>query len=168
MDKVNLVLYRYVKPTLENPVIRLLIIWLTVISIVFSITDLPMFIQQIFHSIFFKVIITFLGFYTVTGDLVSSVLASGIILCVFYLAIYFKEGFKMVFPTPDIYPGCVGIKMADILAIYNGDVAKLKSDLHAIGMPYSVQLTDDNAPYIGTYLVGFGKMMSQTCKPPGA
>lgn len=91
----------------------------------------------------------------------------------------------------DNYPGCEKITMNELLALFDGDVAKMQNTLqysyhelvnkmtkdtsskdrliriaHAAGLPLNVPFTDANAPLIATYLLNVGFMISDTCRAP--
>ncbi len=90
----------------------------------------------------------------------------------------------------DIFIGCENLKMDDIMKIFDGDVAKMQDSVRysfhellkdmqdsdakdkfmktvkAVGLPYNVELNDENAPLIGTILLQYGYKVSDTCRPP--
>jgi energy-coupling factor transporter transmembrane protein EcfT len=91
----------------------------------------------------------------------------------------------------DNYSGCDNVTMKDILALFDGDHAKLQSTVmfsykalmeqlpnelpakeklvkiaHALGIPYNVELNDKNAPLIATFLLNVGYVINDTCQPP--
>jgi len=91
----------------------------------------------------------------------------------------------------DNYPGCEKVTMADLLAIFDGDAAKLQNALqysyhqlvtqlpkdaaskdrlvrmaHAAGLPLNVPFDDANAPLIATYLINVGFLITDSCRAP--
>jgi len=91
----------------------------------------------------------------------------------------------------DNFPGCANVTMKDLLAVFDGDHSKLQSTVmfsyktlmeqlpndlpakdklvkmaHAIGIPYNVELNDQNAKFIATLLLNVGYMITDTCQPP--
>jgi hypothetical protein len=98
---------------------------------------------------------------------------------------------KLLDGTSDIYTGCNGIKMDDLLSIFDGDAVKLQDKLSnsfkqlieqlpsgdsaktklykmaiSAGLPYNIQFNDQNAPLIGTILLNNGVKVSKTCTAP--
>ena len=79
---------------------------------------------------------------------------------------YFKlEFFDLVAPEPNIYPGCVNIKVSDLLTLFGGDKEKLKIAMFNYGVPLNVELSDYNAPLIATYFMSHVKV-TDTCTAP--
>ena len=97
--------------------------------------------------------------------------------------------FKLMESLSDNYPGCNKVTLKDLLALFNGDAPKLQktvqyafSELNAIlagkdkenllrvaraaGLPYNVELSDENAPLIATILLNYGYKVSDTCQAP--
>jgi|688.fasta_scaffold283506_1 hypothetical protein len=97
--------------------------------------------------------------------------------------------FKLIESLSDNYPGCNKVTLKDLLALFNGDAPKLQKTVHyafselhasltgndkenllrvarAAGLPYNVELSDQNAPLIATILLNYGYIVSDTCQPP--
>lgn len=97
--------------------------------------------------------------------------------------------FKLQESLSDNYPGCNRVTLKDLLALFDGDAPKLQktvqyafSELNAVlagkdkdnllriaraaGLPYNVDLSDENAPLIATILLNYGYKVSDTCQPP--
>jgi hypothetical protein len=91
----------------------------------------------------------------------------------------------------DNFPGCDNIKLADLLAIFDGDYNKLQTTVmfsykslmeqlphdlpskdkllkmaHALGLPYNIELNDRNSAMIATFLLNVGYSISDTCQAP--
>lgn len=91
----------------------------------------------------------------------------------------------------DNYPGCNNVTIDDLLNLFDGDHIKLQNTVeyafnellqalpagsdaktrltqiaHAVGLPYSLKLTDENAPYLSTILLQHGFRVSDTCQVP--
>lgn len=97
---------------------------------------------------------------------------------------------KLIEPQTAIYPGCLNMKIADLEKAFNGDMEKLTAattmafkDLVlmaknktskekvmqialATGLPYNIEFTDENAPYIATILLYRGFDLGGTCTAP--
>lgn len=97
--------------------------------------------------------------------------------------------FKLMESLSDNYPGCNKVTLKDLLVLFNGDAPKLQktvqyafSELNSIlagkdkenllrvaraaGLPYNVELSDENAPLIATILLNYGYKVSDTCQAP--
>lgn len=98
--------------------------------------------------------------------------------------------FKLMESLSDNYPGCNKVTMKDLVALFDGDALKLQktvqyafSELNAslpqgkakdnllrmaraAGLPYNVELNDENAPFVATLLLNFGYKVSDDCQAP--
>lgn len=98
--------------------------------------------------------------------------------------------FKIMESVSDNYPGCNKVTMKDLVALFDGDALKLQktaqyafSELNsalpegkakdnmvrmarAAGLPYNVELNDENAPFIATLLLNYGYKVSDECQAP--
>lgn len=97
---------------------------------------------------------------------------------------------RLLEPKTVVYPGCSNIKLDDLVKAFDGDATKLqdtvrfaylemmKSDLSVdakkrlekyakmAGLPYNIQINDENAPYIATLLMNYGFKFSDDCRAP--
>ena len=109
-----------------------------------------------------------------------------------YSKTYKKFGnFTLLDPKNEIYPGCADIKYNDLLEIFKGDNYKLQTSVqqafyellndkyvnmeakdrllkvaYYAGLPYNVEINDENAPWIATLLVNYNFIVSETCRAP--
>lgn len=97
----------------------------------------------------------------------------------------------LVEPTNEIYPGCLKITAQDLLNEFSGDKLALQNTVlsgysqlvksipkssssretldtisRAVGLPHSVDLSDDTAPLIATLLIVQGFKLSESCQSP--
>lgn len=101
-----------------------------------------------------------------------------------------KGEYTLISPKAMVYPGCVDVKVADLLAMFDGDKAQLqqaaqlsfqqlahsvkdkpaKEQLERIaratGLPYNVEINDENAPFVATLFVNYNATVNDTCRPP--
>ena len=99
------------------------------------------------------------------------------------------DKFKLIEPQTMVHPGCLNITMNDLLSAFDGDKLKLQTTvvttikellaatkdklaherLHmmarAVGLPYNVEFTEENAPLIATMLMYAGFTFG-TCTAP--
>ena len=101
--------------------------------------------------------------------------------------------FQLLDPKNEIYPGCLNIKLADLMKMFDDDHYKLQTSVqyafqqllndkslenietkqrllkvaYMAGLPYNLELNDENAPWIATLLVNYKFIVSDTCKQPG-
>lgn len=98
---------------------------------------------------------------------------------------------KMLESHTDEYPGCTTITLKDLLDVFDSDHLKLQQTVRysfhglmeqlppnsdaqtkllktarAIGLPYSVELNDENAPFLASLLLNAGYSISKTCTAP--
>ena len=101
-----------------------------------------------------------------------------------------KSDSTLISPQSAIYPGCVDTKLADLLDMFNGDKAELQQAAQlsfqqlaydfkdkpaneqleriarATGLPYNMEINDENAPFIATLFVNYNATVNDTCRPP--
>lgn len=97
---------------------------------------------------------------------------------------------RLLEPNSMIYPGCSTIKINDLLDAFNKDKLSLQRTVKYVfhqlmkmdmdvdqknrllryarlaGLPYNVELSDKNAPYIATLLMQYGFKFSDSCVAP--
>jgi hypothetical protein len=97
---------------------------------------------------------------------------------------------KLVEPKSIIYPGCLGIKMVDLLDAFNKDAVALQNTVRYVfhklmaadtdpdskarllryarmaGLPYNLEMSDETAPLIATMLMQYGFKFGETCHAP--
>ena len=106
---------------------------------------------------------------------------------------YNKFGnFTLIDPQNEVYPGCSNIKLKDLLKVFDNDHYKLQNAVqssfkqllsdpsytnmkdkerlehiaYAAGLPYNLEINDENAPWIATLLINYGFMINKSCQPP--
>ncbi len=101
--------------------------------------------------------------------------------------------FTLLEPKNEIFPGCVNVKYIDLLNMFTNDNYKLQTAVqnafyqllndnsytsvdaktrlmktaYMAGLPYNLEINDDNAPWIATLLLNYGFIISDTCQQPG-
>lgn len=155
-----------VSPFVDNPIVSLIISYLVVISIIYTVEDIPVYLKNIFKNPLFKVFSIFIYVYSVTKKVDTALLTSVSIVSLFYMIKILVENFELILPSTDSYPGCVDVKISDLLQLFDGDRSKLKKSMYISGVPLDIELTDTNAPLIATYLINFGHKVTDNCKPP--
>lgn len=97
---------------------------------------------------------------------------------------------KLIEPKLNVYPGCMNLKMSDLLKAFQDDEVVLQQSIRHVyhellksdksdgeaqrllkfarmsGVPHNVEMTDENAPLIATMLMYYGFQFSDDCKPP--
>lgn len=157
---------KFVDPVLQSPILSLLLSYLVVLNIIYSTDVIPKQLLFVLKNDIYKVVITFLSVYSVTGNVLSSFILVLALFIVYYILKKFTENFELISPDTDSMPGCVDIKVSDLLALFDGDEEKLKKAMYTSRVPLDVHLDDINAPLIATYLVNFGYKISDKCRPP--
>jgi len=146
---------KYIAPVVTQPYVKLIILYITIVSIILSINQLPMKIKQILNSPLSKLLVTFLSVFVLTEKLNIAVIFSLIVAVIYFISkSYGKEMFDLISPTPDTYPGCVNVTVTDLLALYKGDRNALKQAMYESGVPLDLELNDTNAPLIASYFIG--------------
>ena len=100
------------------------------------------------------------------------------------------NGFKMLESKTDEFIGCQNVKLNDLLAIFDNDALKLQQTVQftyqqlmekmpkgtakdnliriarAAGLPYNVELNDENSAFVASILLQHGYIISETCQAP--
>lgn len=157
-----------VEPVFKQPIIQLIVTWFVIVSIVFSITDLPIEVVDFIKHPIVKTILIFSSSYVYTDNFYISLGFTLALLLLNYALSMFntQEGFKIIWPETDTYLGCKNVTVKDLLELFDGDSAKLKKTMYESGVPLDLKLNDRNAPLIATYLINFGHKISDTCSAP--
>jgi hypothetical protein len=166
VQPVQQIFVKNVSPVLSNSIVHLLISWVIIYNVIYSIDERPVLKQFLLHPIV-KGVSLFLAFYYTTDDFVTALAITIGIVVVFWGIHFFKESFSLINLTPEIYPGCANTTVKDLLDLFNGDQVALKNAMYSYGVPLDWELNDTNAPRIGTMMINFNKNVTATCRPPG-
>lgn len=165
----------------------------------------PTYLQDLFKNVFFKIAAIALILYFVEVDFQLAIILAIIYVLgmnvlsgrgIFESFAEFKNkaevksDYTLITPKSMIYPGCVDVKVADLLAMFEGDRAELQQAaqlsfqqlMHAAkdkptqeqleriaratGLPYNVEINDENAPYVATLFVNYNATVNDSCRPP--
>lgn len=66
---------------------------------------------------------------------------------------YLQESFKLIYPGPTTSINCTNVKTEDLLLAFSNNISDLKKAMYESGVPMNLELNDNNAPEIATYLV---------------
>ncbi len=154
-----------VKPTLNQPIVQVLVSWIVIVSIILAVKDLSPNITKVLTHPVSRTSITFLGLYIGTNDFSTSLLITILLMLVYYLLVV-RENFELIHPTTDTYPGCSSTTVDDLLKVFDNDINKLKKIMYESGVPLDLELNNYNAPLIATYLINFGHQITEQCSPP--
>lgn len=171
MDKIDIAAteiintsVKSVRPILDNKIFGLVIAWIAIINIVYKFDSLSPKVQSIVLSTPVQFLSVFgVIYYTIT-NVKHAAMYTIVLGVLFYLVTMIKENFDIIYNTPNVIPTCQNVKVVDLLALFGGDITKLKRSMSDLGVPLNVVLTDDNAPLIATMLVNRGKTVSESCR----
>lgn len=153
-----------VRPILDNKIFGLVIAWIAIINIVYKFDSLSPKVQSIVLSTPVQFLSVFGVIYYTTTNVKHAAMYTIVLAVLFYLVTMIKENFDIIYNTPNVIPACQNVKVVDLLALFDGDITKLKRSMSDLGVPLNVALNDDNAPLIATMLVNRGKTITQDCK----
>ena len=140
----------------------LMVIVVTLLSLVAY--NLPYPLQEPFKYIWVQFLVLWLCMWYISDDFIVTFIISFIMALILWL-LRGRDQFEG--PSNIILPGCINIKMDDLIKHFKGDVEKLKSTMYNIGVPINLALTDTNAPLFATYLVNYGYNFNDSCSAPG-
>jgi hypothetical protein len=97
---------------------------------------------------------------------------------------------RLLEPKSVLYPGCMSITTEDLLTAFNRDNIQMQNTVRYVfydlmrrdldvdtksrllryaklaGLPYNLEVNDENAPYIATLLMHYGFKFGETCHAP--
>ncbi|KAI8819847.1 uncharacterized protein EV422DRAFT_507040 [Fimicolochytrium jonesii] len=122
----------------------------------------------VFEHAGFRIGVMFLILWTSNSDPTFTItLAVAFILLLQNLGkFHLTEGFEG--PKTAIYPGCMNLKVADLLSSFNNSQEDLMQAMQISNVPFLIHISDDTAPLIGTYLMNKGYKIVMPCAPPGS
>src|SRR4029079_4518979 len=125
-----------VSPVINDSSVSIIILAIVLLNIVFDANTIPMSIKNVISHPAVKYSAIFLYIYQSYGSVTPAIIAT-LAVIVFYYALgfvtkMFKEHFKIISPGPDVYPGCVDIKVTDLEALFDGDRQKLATTMRTI------------------------------------
>lgn len=130
---------------------------------------LPAVITKLFDSAVYRIFILSLIVYTANHNPARSVLTA----LGFVVAVNLFSGRKPFETFTDAYaitaipPGCLNIKVFDLVAAYDNDKDALIDAMIQARVPPNVALTDEYAPLVAAHLLTYsGKKITQLCAPP--
>jgi flagellar biosynthesis protein FlhB len=91
-------------------------------------------------------ILVFFSVFTVTKDLKIALVYVSILYII-------NNIYKEEFQEFEIRPGCYDATVSDLLELYDNDPVKLRKAIYTMGVPLSVDITEENAPYIASFIV---------------
>lgn len=168
LEPATKVFEKNVAPIVNQPMVSIVITWLMILALVLGANELPDTIKMIFTNGITRIILVFLVLYQSTKDFSISLQGTIIVAVGYYILSRMSEGMTLISFTPDIFPGCKDITAKDILDIYGGDMAKAKQGLIQAAVPTNLEINDDDAPLIATYLVNQNVRVSKSCSAPSA
>lgn len=207
MDQVNMVtqsIQSYTEPVLRNPYVMAILKVSLILYAARIAPNPPSYLQALFENTFFKILAIFMIMVFVDVDFQLAIIFATIyVVTMNYLSgrkllesfapfdkdAKFDEAATLISPTGHIFPGCVNVKVDDLLSLFEGDSAQLQraaqlsfqhlvSNLkdkpakerleriaRATGLPYNLEINDTNAPYIATLLVNYNVEVNDSCRP---
>lgn len=150
--------------TVNNPVIENTLRLAFIIYAANLAPELPQGVVDFFKTPLMKFFVFFLIGWVHTKDVNLSLTAALLVIVIanFIAGRGLFEMFKVEQNT-NVHPGCLGLTMNDILAVFNGDSEAMKQTLYNIQVPLSIPLTDEFAPVLATHLINNGYKVSSAC-----
>lgn len=156
----------YVDPTLENPVVGLIVSFIAIVSVIYTLDDMPEELKRVFKHPGFTIFASFAVVYNGTKKVDTAILSALAFAAIFYGIKFVSENFQLIFPETDTIPGCSDVTVKDLLDLFEGDREQLKKAMYVSGVPLDVEINDVNAPLIATYLINSGKDVNDKCRAP--
>lgn len=208
MDQLNVLsqnVEQYTESVMGNPYVMAVLKISLILYAARIAPNPPAYLQTILENVFFKIAAIALILYFVEVDFqLALILAIIYVLGMNVLAgrgvfesfaefkpkSEIKSDFTLISPQSMVYPGCVNVKLQDLLEMFNGDKAQLQQAaqlsfqqlMHsskdkpaqeqlekiarATGLPYNVEINDENAPFVATLFVNYNATVNDSCRPP--
>lgn len=130
--------------------------------------SLPENVMKLFDNPILRIIILSLIMWNTNGNPMLSIGLS--VIFVIGLNLLLGKGifekFEIIEPQTNILPGCLGLKLKDLLDLFGGDEVELEKALRVIGTPFNIPRDDANAPLLATYLINYGYKLNEQCQLP--
>jgi len=208
MDQLNIIsqsVEEYRESAMSNPYVMAILKISLILYAARIAPNPPEYLQTLFKNVFFKIAAIALILYFVEVDFQMA-----LILAIIYVVgmnvlsgrgllesfAEFKHkaevesDYTLISPQHMLYPGCIDVKLDDLLAMFNGDKAQLQQAAQlsfqqlmyaakdkpaeeqleriarATGLPYNIEISDENAPFIATLFVNYNATVNDSCRPP--
>jgi len=152
---------------LNDPTIRPILMLFLAVYGGLAAPSLPASWKNNFDNIVFRIVMLALIVWIANKDPGVGVAVAVIFIVVLNLASGKGTFERFEGPQTAILPGCMNIKVYDLLESFNNDKGALLQAMLASRVPGNVKVTDDAAPLIATYLVNKGFTLKSPCSPPG-
>ena len=128
----------------------------TSLALVNTVNSTPKFITEFIKKPVVANVITFTAVYLITKN---------IRLAIIYTAMMFviNNTVHENFQEFEIQPGCHDATVSDLLSLYDNDPVKLRKAIYLLGVPLSVDISEENAPYIASFIIGNGTQVTKDC-----
>jgi hypothetical protein len=168
MDKFNKLVNKKISGLKSNDILHSILTMSLVLYAGLAAPSLPKSISKLFDFAAFRItILSLIMWNTNDNPALSLMLAIGFVVSMNTLSgKQIFERFELIEPQTNILPGCLSIKMTDLLRAFNEDPDALQKALIKVGTPYNLPLTDENAPLLATHLINFGYKLSDSCLLP--
>lgn len=172
MDKMSVYMKSYeefmkknVLSFLEIPAVSTILAFLVVINLQITMEEFPDKMRQILKNYYYRIFITVVSLYANTKSIYTSVGLTFALFTTIFLFDKAKEGFELIYPSFNSSPGCLDIKIKDLMDFFEGDAVKLKKAMYSANVPLNLQMKDEDAPLIATYLIQTHKypMIGEKC-----
>ena len=170
MDTFNSIVGNVLRPLASPPLSYALIIIVSLYAA--GLRQQNATLDTLFLNPAFRILVLFLILWTSNKDPAISILTT--LALVVGLNLWSGRSFLEFFQGDEyavtaVLPTCLNVTAKDLLASFGGDAEKLVKAMAQVGVPPNVQVNDDYAPLIATYLVYFlGMNVVSACGPPPA
>jgi hypothetical protein len=118
--------------------------------------NIPHIVREILKNKIVANLLTFISVFIVTKDIKIAIIYTAVL---FVLNNIEKENFTDF----EIQPGCHDATVEDLLSLYDNDPVKLRKAIYLLGVPLSVDISEENAPYIASFIIGNGTVVKENC-----
>lgn len=126
--------------------------------------SLPPQASALFGNPLFRLAVLFLIVWIHSKDpTLSLLIAIGLVISFNALSGRNLLEFFRIEQNTNVYPGCLGLTMADILSVFDNDQNALNQALFNSGLPRNIPLNDEFAPLIATTLINHGFDLGEIC-----
>lgn len=147
------------KPVWSNTLRLLFLLYASMVA-----PDLPPQASILFDNALFRLVVLFLIVWTNSQDpTLSLLIAVGLVISMNVLSGRRLLEFFRIEQNTNVYPGCLGLNMADILAVFDGNEEAMHQALYNAGLERNIPLNDEFAPLIATRLINYGYDLGDRC-----
>lgn len=165
IKKFQAIPMKYLNKLAESHFVIFFITWVITLLTIQNVNKVPVSVKKVLNHPISHMVAIFLSIFVNTKNLYVSFATTVAIMFVFHVMSMYSENFDPLVSDTDVFPGCLNVTIEDLAKMFKSP-EEFKNVMHDCKVPSNVELTDENAPLIATYLINSGLLVSGECRAP--